>query len=115
RDLLSAAVASDGSAIAGGQAMGLLWRPPGGDFQAITPPDAGVTDSIPGVSMANPGEAYVATASGQVFRGTGGEGGWTWERENKNQKGDIIALDRLRNAIPLRAISLDPRGHGSAG
>ena len=109
RDLLSVALAPDGSAIAGGERLALLWRPAGGRFRAIARPDAAAAASISAVSMPAPGRAWIATSSGHVFAGTmAGAGEWSWEPENVDSNGDAIS------AGALSAIAVGPGGHGYA-
>ena len=116
RDLLAAAIAPDGSALAGGDARALLWRPAGEQFRAITPPPTAVFAKITGVSMPRPDRAWLTTESGEIYGGELNEQGtdWSWRREDTDAFGDSISRDRGRRQRPLRAIAIDASGHGYA-
>jgi len=114
--LRAAAVAPDGSAIAGGDRMALLWRPgASGEFEAMPKPQAAPSSTIAGVSMPRPDEAWLATDSGLVFHGQLHDGSWDWGDQPENTEGgDPITLDENGQSIPIRAISLNADGHGYA-
>ena len=119
RDLTAAAVEPDGSALIGGEAMAMLWRPAGGPFQRIPSPPGGTSATITGIAMPAPDQAWIATDTGLVYAGTmSAPGAWTWRAENKVVSGRFkgttlgaIAPDRNR---PLRAIAIDGSGRGYA-
>jgi hypothetical protein len=114
RDLRAAAVGPDGAALVGGDGMALLYRPLGGTFGAVAPPSAAGTTTITGLALAG-GQAWVSTDTGLVFTAaTGGSGAWRWSQENVTAGGDHLGLDVLGNPIPLRALAIDPSGHGYA-
>jgi hypothetical protein len=118
-DLTSAAVAPDGSAMAGGERKALLYRPPNGEFRAISPPTAPPNAAITGISMPGSGRAFLTTSTGQLFAGTGGEGGWEWTLENvttpePGRPPRLLSLDSLGRRIALRAIEVDASGRGVA-
>lgn len=81
RDLRSIDVADDGSAVAGGDAGTLLWRPPGGGFRPIPPPPLPSTESLGAVAAAGAGRIWVASTTGELFAGRRTEAGWRWSRE----------------------------------
>ncbi|MGH2956205.1 MAG: hypothetical protein ACRDL6_04335, partial [Solirubrobacterales bacterium] len=114
RDLTAAAVAPDGSAIAVGERLTVLWRPSGGEFRAVPPPAAAPATTITGVAMPSPDRAWLATDSGLVFAGQPAGDAWQWRLENRGTSGDPLSLDATGRPIPLRAIAIDPSGHGYA-
>ena len=114
RDLRAAAVASDGSAMVGGDARALLWRSATGTFRAINPPTTAPSAGITGIAMPTPGVAWVTTELGQVFRGTGGEGGWSWRKEAVDSKSRSLTADPNGTVRPLRAIAIDASERGFA-
>jgi hypothetical protein len=123
-DLRAAAVARDGSALVGGDTLALLWRGPGGQFHAVSPPPATPTATITGISLADPGHAYVVTDSGQVFSGqlqaeASGQlqaGAWSWQEEAIDANGDPLSKIPASNgqALALRAVAVDKSGDGFA-
>ena len=115
RDLHAAAVAPDGSAIVGGDARTLLWRPVGGGFRPIAKPDAAVSAQITGLAMPNAGQAWLTTATGQIFAGQAdSSGNWSWRIESQDVAGDSLSQLAGQVTAPLRAIAVDPHGHGFA-
>jgi hypothetical protein len=113
-DLRAAAVSPDGAALVGGNNMALLYRPVGGSFSAVTPPSAARTTTITGLALTT-GQAWMSTDTGLVFTAaTGGTGAWRWSQENVTASGDDLGLDVLGNPIPVRALAIDPSGHGYA-
>jgi len=114
RDLGAAAVAPGGAALAGGDHLALLSRPPNGEFRAVTPPPAARSAAITGISMPEANRAWLTTDKGDVFVGTGGDSGWSWSQENLSASGELLSLDSLGNALALRAIAVDADGHGYA-
>ena len=114
-DLNKAAVAPDGSALAAGPGLALVWRPAGGDFRLIAPPAVSATNDITGVAMPRPERAYLALSSGQIYRGDRGAGRWNWTLES------TLATEFRRTPTPqeedlpgLSAIAVDASGHGYA-
>src|SRR5581483_1844605 len=70
RELRAAAVAPDGSALIGGEHAVLMYRPAGGTFARITPPnDLFPTAEVTGISMPVPDRAWLVADSGQLFEG----------------------------------------------
>jgi hypothetical protein len=114
RTLRAAAVAPDGSAIVGGDYRVLLWRPPGGDFRAITRPQAALNATVTGVTMPTGDSAWVALSTGQVFVGQRQGEGWTWTVEDLDAHGDLLAREPGGAAITLHGIAVDATGHGYA-
>ena len=114
RDLEAVAVAPDGSALAAGEARALLWRPPGGDFRAVTPPTAPLSATFTAVSMPAPGHAWLTTDGGQVWGGDLTGSDWAWRLENANADGELLSLGAGGGLTPLRAIEIDSSGRGLA-
>jgi hypothetical protein len=121
RNLTSAAISPDDeSALVGGEARVVLWRPAGGQFRAVTPPPAALTATITGISMASSTRAWLTTDHGEVFAGTLKGQDWDWELENVDTNGEV--LDRTLDGAngdagedaALRAIAIDGDGHGFA-
>jgi hypothetical protein len=113
-DLKAAAVAPDGSALVGGEARSLLWRPANGDFRAVMPPGAPVNATITGIAMPKPEEAWVVTGGGQIFVGKLDGGDWSWHLEDLNSARNLVTLDSQGNGTPLNAVAVGPDGHGYA-
>jgi hypothetical protein len=115
RDLRAAAIASDGSALVGGDGLSLLWRAAGGQFQAVSKPAAALSARITGIAMSAPDRAWLALNTGQVFVGQLADSDWSWRLENVSvDTGDLLSNDASSHAIPLRAIAIDGTGHGFA-
>jgi hypothetical protein len=116
RDLGAAAVAGDGSgaAIAAGERLALLWRPPGEEFRAIVRPALPSSTTITGVSMPSADRAYLTTDTGAVLRGEPAGDGWSWRLENELPDGQLLSLDASGEPIALRAVAVDRSGHGYA-
>jgi hypothetical protein len=115
RDLHSAALAPDGSALVGGDGRVVLWRPAGGEFHAVTKPAAAVSATITGIAMPAPDQAWLATSTGEIFAGHLAGGDWRWGTpENVNAAGDSLSLGETGESLPLTAIALDAAGHGFA-
>jgi hypothetical protein len=114
RHLNSVAVTTGGAAMAGGERMAILWRPPGEDFRAIPrPEDAAAGAAILDVSLPRPDRAYLATRSGEIYRGDLGASGWRWELENVDADGTLVTR-RGAAVLPVHALALDPEGRGWA-
>jgi hypothetical protein len=123
RDLRSAAVAPDGSAIVGGDHRTLLWRSPGGEFRAIPPPPAFTGASFSAVALPSPDRAWVATDDGQIFGGVLAGQSWSWSTEEHGGAPDLNARASNNGApisrqLGIRAIAMDGLGgrlgHGFA-
>lgn len=123
--LRAAAVAPDGSALVGGDNRALLWRPVGGDFQKIAPPpDTPLGMEITSISMPVPGRAWLATDDGRIIAGTLAAGQWSWQLEDVDGAGGLLAIDPTyysqdhgnREDLQLRiaAVAIDSSGHGFA-
>jgi hypothetical protein len=113
RDLRAVAVAPDGSALAGGDASVLLYRPPEGHFQRV---DFGGSDkaSITAISMPTPDHAWLTNSAGQIYVGRLTADGWTFLVENRAPGGRLLSYDGKGALLPLRAIDIDARGEGYA-
>jgi hypothetical protein len=115
RDLRAAAVAPDGSALVGGDALALLWRRARGEFQAITKPLAASAARITGISMPALDRAWLSVSTGQVFAGHLSGSDWSWQLENVDaQTGDLLSNDGAGRALRLRAVAVDASGRGFA-
>jgi hypothetical protein len=114
--LRSAAVASDGSALAGGDQRAVIWRPPGGNgrFIAVNSPDVTKSAKITAISMPHPAQAWLATDTGDVIKGTLTGTEWTWVRESTALDGTPLARDRYGSPLAVRSVAVDDRGHGFA-
>jgi hypothetical protein len=116
RDLDAAAVAADGSALAGGTARTLLYRQAGGEFSIIAPPQAmAVAAKITSISMPSPTKAWLTSDSGDVLAGRLAGGDWTWKLEGRDASGKSLAADPQTGApTALNGIAIDGQGHGYA-
>ena len=112
RDLRAVDVAPDGSALAGGDASVLLYRPPGGEFGKIRFPGSQNT-SVTAISMPSGQHAWVTTAVGQVWGGTLTSDGWRFAVENQ-RAGRLLSLDGNGAVQRLNAIDVDVDGEGYA-
>ena len=113
RDLRAAAVAPDGSAIAGGDQMALVWRPARGDFRTIARPRVPDATQITGVSMPEPGRAWITFDQGEIWAGTLDGDRWVWRLES----GSAAARDERppdRRFARLYAIRVQADGRGLA-
>jgi hypothetical protein len=113
-DLHAAAVAPGGSAVVAGEQRALLWRPAGEGFRTMAPPEAGSNTLFTGVSMPSPDRVWLVTDGGQLFGGTLGPDGWTWELENVDADGELVNRRAGGLAIPLAAVAVDASGRGFA-
>jgi hypothetical protein len=114
-DLRAAAAAPDGSALVGGDALTVLWRPAGGDFRRVGRPAGNPSSRITGISYPNPGRAYLVTDAGNAYAGERSGDGWAWGRpENVNADGDGLSDDGQDHDLALRAIAIDAEGDGYA-
>jgi hypothetical protein len=119
RDLRAAAVAPDGSALVGGDARSLLWRPVDGHFQRLPQPSGNSAADITSISMPSPSRAWLTTDTGYVLAGEmSAPGEWSWREENKVTSGEyrgkvLGAIGRTTN-LPLRAVAIDGEGAGYA-
>ena len=113
-DLTKAAIAPDGSAIAAGKNLALLWRPAGGDFRLIAPPPISATNDITGVALPSPDRAYLAIGSGLIYRGDLSSGHWSWTLESSFAAISAEALTnrRWRQPCSPRRRCLGPRLRG---
>ena len=114
RTLRSAAVASDGSTLVGGDDNTVLWRPAGGVFRAVTAPGAGRDTRITGVAMPSPERAWLATSSGDVFAGSLSGSDWRWVRENVTAAGNSLSAKGSGGTLQLNGIAIDQSGRGFA-
>ncbi|MDX6651641.1 MAG: hypothetical protein QOJ38_422 [Solirubrobacterales bacterium] len=116
RDLTAAAVAPDGSALVGGEATVLLYRPAGGQFARIFgPSEIAPSAEITGIAMPTPDRAWVATNTGQIFAGRLDGTSWHWDVEDESPDGrKLLTLDDSGEALPLNAIAVDAGGRGFA-
>jgi hypothetical protein len=112
--LRAAAVAPDGSALAGGDSRAILWRPAGGEFRAVTKPLTASRARITGLSMPEPDRAWLTTGTGEVFAGERHGSDWSWAPEARDGTNFTLARTPQRDAIPLRAVAVDAQGHGFA-
>jgi hypothetical protein len=113
RDLRAAAVAPDGSALVGGDASVLLFRPAGGVFRRI---DFGgsETTSITAISMPSSDRAWLTSSRGQVYAGRRAGDDWEFFVENRAPGGKLLSLDENDQPITLRGIEIDESGEGYA-
>jgi hypothetical protein len=117
RDLDAVSIAPGGSAMVGGRARTLLWRPAGGGFRTIVRPPVSPSTTITGVSLPAPDRAWVATDAGLLYGGKLRGTAWSWELEGSTADGDLLTLDESlapENALALRAVAVDAGGHGYA-
>jgi hypothetical protein len=116
RNLLAVDVAPDGSGIAAGERLSLLWRGPEGEFQSIARPPIASATRITGVSMPTPAEAYLSTDRGVVFRGTmSSPGEWSWRAENTAPGGEgFLSKDQAGRHLAVRDVEVAPSGFGYA-
>ena len=119
RDLRSAAIAPDGSALIGGDSRALLWRPPGGEFRSVTPPGTAVFATISGIAYPQPDKAWLVTSTGEIYSGrlvNDGSGGvtWSWTREGVDENGNSITRGIEGRTNALNAIALGADGEGFA-
>jgi hypothetical protein len=114
RDLQAVSIADDGSALAGGDDMALLWRPANGQFRSVKPPPAVASATITGISLPTGDRAWVVTSTGDVYSGTLAEGAWHWHPEARDESGDTLSRVSGVGIQPLRAVALDRLGNGFA-
>jgi hypothetical protein len=95
RDLDAVAVSPDGSALAGGDSLTLLWRPAGKTFREIPSPEHVPLATITSISMPATNRAYLATSDGRILRGDLSAGGWSWQPEDIASDGSLLG-DGLR-------------------
>ncbi|MEA2386240.1 MAG: hypothetical protein QOJ22_414 [Thermoleophilaceae bacterium] len=115
-DLRAAAVAPDGSAIAVGNALTVLWRPAGGDFRRLIKPGGDPReDKLIAVSLPRPDRAYLISTSGIIYAGRPSGDGWSWAVDNADADGELeVPKDAKGDELMLRAIAIDEDGHGYA-
>ncbi|MDX6653130.1 MAG: hypothetical protein QOJ38_1911, partial [Solirubrobacterales bacterium] len=120
RDLDAAAVAPDGSALVGGDTRTLLWRGPGGDFQAVAKPPAALSARITGISMPSLDRAWLTTDHGEVFAGERNGSSWSWRLENDTADGTVLnktvdgPAGEGGEEAALSAVAVDAGGFGFA-
>jgi hypothetical protein len=114
RDLSAVDIAPDGSALAAGERMTILWRPANGEFREAQKPPIAASTRITAVSFPTPTSAYLATNAGVVFRGRLSGESWDWESEATMPDGELLAVDPQRKPIPLNDVAVDGSGHGYA-
>ncbi|HEX2016662.1 MAG TPA: hypothetical protein VGN69_08200 [Solirubrobacteraceae bacterium] len=114
RDLHSAAVAPDGSAMVGGDKLALAWRRAGGSFHAVDRPPASPGATITGVSLPSPERAWVTTNSGELYAGTLSGDTWSWRIEDVTENGDLLTLAADGRTLALHGVAVDAAGHGFA-
>ncbi len=113
RDLRAVDVAPDGSALAGGDASVLLYRPQGEEFRRI---NFGGSEnaSITAISMPSANTAWVADNLGQVYGGVRtGPTEWRFSLENV-AGGKLLSRDEKDALLGLHGIDIDPNGEGYA-
>ncbi|HEX2015324.1 MAG TPA: hypothetical protein VGN69_01425 [Solirubrobacteraceae bacterium] len=113
-DLHSAAIGPDGSAMVGGDRRTVLFRPAGGEFRGVAPPQTAASAQITAISMPHSGQAWLATSTGQIFAGTLTGSGWSWTLEDTTPAGDLLARGDQGQLLAIHSISLDAAGHGFA-
>jgi hypothetical protein len=115
-DLSEAAIGPDGSAMAGGKSLALLWRPAGGQFRLIAPPAVSATNYISGLSMPRADRAYLTLSSGLLYRGELGSGGWGWTLESRIAADLAVDGDAFDDNLGerLTAVAVDASGRGYA-
>jgi hypothetical protein len=117
RDLEAVSIAPDGSAMVGGRARTLLWRPAAGEFRTIARPPVSPSATITGVSLPAPERAWITTDGGLLYAGMLDGTDWSWELEGSTADGDLLTLDESlapENALALRAVAVDAGGNGYA-
>ena len=114
-DLRAAAVAPGGSALVGGDALTVLWRPAGEQFRRVARPPGNTGSKVTGISYPAPGQAYLVTDAGNAYSGERSGDGWSWRRpENVNADGDSLSAHADGRDLALRAIAIDADGDGYA-
>ena len=111
RDLEAAAIASDGAALVAGEAATVLWRPAGGAFHRVQGPPISGAATISSISYLTPERAYLATDSGQIFRGDLDGGAFVWREEVDRS---LVVDSGGKDVMGLRAIAVAADGHGYA-
>ena len=115
RALRAASVAPDGSAIAGGESMALVWRPTGGQFRTIATPRVPTGTHVTGVSMPVAGRAWITLNQGEIWAGAAEQVGsgwrWRWARESAAEAARDERTGQARFAR-LYAIELQADGRG---
>jgi hypothetical protein len=115
RSLRAVSVAPDGSALAGGDDLALIWRPAGGQFHALPAlPDVSGSTQITGVSLPSADRAWLTTAAGQVFAGTLAGGVWSWRLDSVDGQGESLTRNAAGRSVALHAIAVDTAGEGFA-
>ena len=114
RDLRSVAIAPDGSALVGGTARALLWRPPGGDFRPVSIPSTATNATFTGISMPEARRAWLSTSRGELFAGSLDGAEWSWRLENVNEHGEKLSLLSGRRHLAINEVAVDASGRGYA-
>ena len=109
RTLRAVAVASDGSALAGGEARSVVWRGVSGGFQPVSAPEVSRAATITSISMPSPTRAWLTTDTGEVMAGSLTGADWSWRPEAVDAEGNSLTQGRA-----LRGIAIDGSGHGYA-
>ena len=120
--LRAAAVAPDGSALAGGDAMALAWRPGAdGDFRRVARAPGSASGRVTAISYPSADHAYLATSDGYVYAGRrtaagpDSADGWDWgEPESVDAAGDPLGTGSDGNQLAIRALAIAADGHGYA-
>jgi len=114
RNLRTAAIAPDESAIVAGDGRAVLWRPAGGQFRPVAAPETAPSASFTGASMPSADRAWLTTDSGQIFAGRRSGSDWAWQLENVDANGDVLDLGPGDRRLGLHGISLTSDGQGYA-
>lgn len=114
--LRAAAIAPNGSALAGGDGQALLFRSGGdGEFGPVPSPPGSASASITSISFPRETEAWVANDDGQIYRGELEDGKWSWSLENVAADGTLLtAIDDGNQFAAVGDVELDRDGHGYA-
>ena len=106
-------IASDRSAMAGGDRGVLLWRPADGELRRIPSPVA--DDAITGVALPTPDRAWISTSAGRVHAGQRSGATWSWgpSAENLNADGTLVSASS-GGSLAVRAIAMLSDGRGYA-
>jgi hypothetical protein len=113
-DLHAVAVAPDGSALAGGDASTLLFRPGNAEFRSIPLPGGSGATTITAISYPRADQAWVATDDGRVFSGTRSGNSWSFSVENLDPAGFLLSAGPGNRPLAVQALQIDSDGEGYA-
>ena len=121
RDLVTVAVAPDGSALAGGVGIeSLLWRPAGEGFRRLRPPRLPRETVFKAVALPEPDRAYLLVihdpteltgrrdGGKRIYSGELTGGSWRWRRELD------VDTNPQTGGLTVNAFSFETGGHGYA-